>query len=150
MARSPAADMPAFAALAVLLGVSGVAIVVLTDRPLSGVALVVAAAGIGSLPFVSKRRAARIAAMADGGLPARARVLTVEPLRQRGAGPRRMRVGYEITPLGRPPYRLSTRHVVPSEMAGVFTPGAVLDVRIDPANPKNVVLVGDPSAGRGA
>lgn len=147
MPKPSQADMPALTLLAVAAAVVGVAFIAFTDRPLAGIAFIVAGAAVAALPSLSRRRARIIADVASQGVPASARVVSVEEIRQRGNTPPRMKVGYEITPVGRPPYLLSTRHVVTPEMRELITPGRVLSVRVDPENPKNVVLTGGASPG---
>lgn len=135
-------SMPLLTVLAAVCALVGVVMIVGSDVPLGGVAFLVAAAGLGLLPNVQRRRARRIAALAAGGREATARIVSVHPTRSRG-GVRRVRVHYEITPVGRTPYRLTTRHVVPGGMEDTFVAGNVLRVRVDPADPKNVVLAPD-------
>lgn len=138
--QSSRPTMPLFNALAGLSALAGVVLLVVSETPLAGVAFLVAAAGLFLLPSVQARRARRIAATAGGGRSASARIISVHPLRPRG-GVQRVRVHYEISPVSRSAYRLTTRHVVPAGMEDTFVVGRVLPVKVDPSDPKNVVLV---------
>ena len=132
--------MPGYSVLAAGAAGVGVVLFVATGMPAVGLAFLVAAIGLALIPRFDRRRAARVASLAGAGTPATARVISVEPLGTRGGVPR-VKVGYEITPVGRPAYRLTTRHVLAPALRNRLVPGAVLDVRVDPENPKNVVMV---------
>jgi hypothetical protein len=133
-------SMPLYAALATAAIAIGLAVGFITGRSLAGLALVVAGVGFALVPRVHRRRARRVAFLAGAGREASALVISVHQVHSRGAVPR-VRVEYEITPSGKAPYRLTTRHLVPPGMESTFVPGAVLTVRVDPSNPKNVVFV---------
>jgi hypothetical protein len=139
---APTPTMPLIAALAGACAVIGVVMFVASATPAAGVAFLVAAACVALLPVVQRRRAQRVATVARGGRSATAHIVHVHELRSRG-GLRRVRIQYVVTPETGASYRLTTRHALPAGLEHRFVAGGVLAVRVDPADPKNVVFVGE-------
>ncbi len=100
-----------------------------------------AIAGIASTAAV--RRTQRLA---QTGTPARGLVLQVS---QTGTDVRfgmqryeRRSMVMDIEIFGRAPYELSCLPLIPKQIVGRVLPGTFLDVRVDPSNPSNIVVVG--------
>jgi hypothetical protein len=90
----------------------------------------------------------RLQGLAPGrALPAKGILLVVSPTPDRttgvGASKRQMRtVTVDIEVAGRPPYEITTQLAIPMNLVGDVLPGATVELRVDPNDRTNIVLVG--------
>jgi hypothetical protein len=79
------------------------------------------------------------------GLPGRGILLQVSPTATRVAGTRpsvRRDVLIDVEVAGRAPFELRTSLYIPQALDRDVLPGATLDIRVDPKNPKKIAIVG--------
>jgi hypothetical protein len=94
---------------------------------------------------IGAQRASRAAAMnymMASGTPATARVISADTGGRLVivGGQQVLQVGLEVQPPGGAPYRAYIQQPVGPVQAGALQPGATVQVRVDPANPANVMI----------
>jgi hypothetical protein len=81
-----------------------------------------------------------------GGIPARGILLQVANTSTRQTiGMRRFEsrwVWIDVEVPGHPPYEIQTNAMIPSTFARDVLPGVTVEVRVDPANSKNIAIIG--------
>ena len=75
------------------------------------------------------------------GTPAKARVLRIEPTGSSINDDLRVRIDLQVEPTGQEAYRAEVVTFMHPVHFPRYQPGALVDVRIDPEEPKDVVLV---------
>lgn len=94
---------------------------------------------------IGAQRSSRAAAtnyMMMSGTPATARVISADTGGRLVivGGQQVLQIGLEVQPTGGAPYRVFIQQPVGPVQAGALQPGATVEVRVDPANPANVMI----------
>jgi hypothetical protein len=93
--------------------------------------------------LVMARSAKRAARLRTHGLQGAGRVLGVEYSGVRIHNVPQMRVNLEVSLPGQPPYPASTKVLMHSHLAAQFAPGVTVAVRVDPKDPRVVLIASD-------
>lgn len=103
---------------------------------IAAIVLAIPAAFLGPA-YLRHRQEARVRAE---GLPASARVIRLEDTGSRRNSMPIVDIHLEVTAEGRPPWQAKIRRVISMVEVTALSPGAVLQVRYDPARPDLVAI----------
>lgn len=93
-----------------------------------------------AMSILAIRRRARRARIISGGHAGSAEVLSTESAEAAGSGPRPVTMVLRVTVPGQTPYEVTVRRTVSASDAAELQPGLTFAVRVDPTDPKELVI----------